>query len=55
MLRHLSMRWRFILAFLAVSVPPMLASAYVATVVISTIFEHNVEKWLKETTRFSAA
>ena len=55
MQRHLSMRWRFILAFLAVSVPPMLASAYVATVVISTIFEHNVEKWLKETTRFSAA
>lgn len=47
-----SLRLRLVVAFLAVAVPAMLASAYVAARLISNVFERNVEQWLGETSRF---
>ena len=46
MLKGLTLRWRLVLAFLAVSVPPVLLASYVAAVLISSTFKHNVERWL---------
>nr|WP_144379126.1 HAMP domain-containing protein [Mesorhizobium amorphae] len=46
MLNGLTLRWRLVLAFLAVSVPPVLIASYVAAVLISSSFKHNVERWL---------
>src|SRR5690349_18449045 len=43
---------RLVIGFLLVSVPAMLASAYVAARLISNAFERNVEQWLGETSRF---
>ena len=37
-----------------VSVPAMLASAFIAAKLISNAFEDNVEHWLRETSRFFA-
>lgn len=50
--RLASLRFRLVLAFLLVSVPPMLAATYVATRLIASAFEDNVEQWLGETTRY---
>ena len=47
--RFTSLRLRLVLGFLLVSVPPMLAAAYVAARLISNAFETNVEQWLGET------
>ena len=47
--RFTSLRLRLVLGFLLVSVPPMLAAAYVAARLISNAFESNVEQWLGET------
>ena len=44
MLKGLTLRWRLVLAFLAVSVPPVLLASYVAAVLISSTFKHNVER-----------
>ena len=50
--RLASLRFRLVLAFLLVSVPPMLAAAYVATRLIASAFEDNVEQWLGETSKY---
>jgi two-component system sensor histidine kinase HydH len=50
--RFASLRTRLVLAFMLVSVPPMLLAAYVAARLISSAFEQNVEEWLADTTRF---
>jgi two-component system sensor histidine kinase HydH len=50
--RFASLRTRLVLAFMLVSVPPMLLAAYVAARVIASAFEQNVEEWLADTTRY---
>jgi len=50
--RMTTLRLRLVIGFLLVSVPAMLASAYVAARLISNAFESNVEQWLGETSRF---
>ena len=50
--RLASLRVRLAIAFLLVSVPPMLAATYVATRLIASAFEDNVQQWLEETSRF---
>ena len=50
--RFASLRIRLVVAFLLVSVPPMLAASYVATRLVSGAFEDNVEQWLGETVKF---
>lgn len=50
--RMSTVRVRLVIAFMLVSVPAMLASAYVAARLISTAFEQNVAQWLGETSRF---
>lgn len=47
-----TLRLRLVIGFLLVSVPAMLASAYVAARLISNAFESNVEQWLGETSRY---
>ncbi len=47
-----SLRTRLVIAFMLVSVPPMLVAAYVAARIISDAFDQNVEQWLGDTTRF---
>ena len=54
MLPMRSLRFRLILAFVLVSVPPMLAATYIGARLISDAFEANVEQWLEETSRFFA-
>jgi len=49
-----TVRLRLVIGFMLVSVPAMLASAYVAARLISNAFESNVEQWLGETSRFFA-
>ena len=49
-----SLRARLILAFVLVSVPPMLTATYIGARLISDAFEANVEQWLEETSRFFA-
>jgi two-component system sensor histidine kinase HydH len=51
-LRFGSLRTRLVLAFMLVSVPPMIVAAYVAARIISDAFDQNVEQWLGDTTRF---
>ena len=46
MLSKLTLRWRLVVAFLAVSVPPVLIASYVAAALISATFKHNVERLL---------
>lgn len=50
--RVTTLRLRLVIAFMLVSVPAMLASAYVAARLISNAFEGNVTKWLRETSSF---
>lgn len=50
--RFASLRSRLVIAFLLVSVPPMLASTYVAARLIAGAYEENVQQWLEETTRY---
>lgn len=50
--RMTTLRLRLVIGFLLVSVPAMLASAYVAARLISNAFESNVEQWLGETSRY---
>ena len=50
--RLASLRVRLVVAFLLVSVPPMLAATYVATRLIASAFEDNVQQWLEETSKF---
>jgi two-component system, NtrC family, sensor histidine kinase HydH len=52
MLRLGSLRTRLVLAFMLVSVPPMLVAAYVTARIVSDAFDQNVEQWLGDTTRF---
>lgn len=47
-----SLRFRLVLAFVLVSVPPMLAATYIGAQLISDAFETNVEQWLEETSQF---
>ena len=49
-----SLRLRLVIAFLLVTVPSMLAAAWLATYLISTAFEGNVRSWLGETVKFFA-
>lgn len=49
-----SLRLRLVIGFMLVSVPAMLASAFIAAKLISNAFEDNVEHWLRETSRFFA-
>lgn len=51
-LRMTTLRLRLVIGFMLVSVPAMLASAYIAARLISNTFEDNVEQWLGETSRF---
>jgi two-component system sensor histidine kinase HydH len=53
-LRMTSLRLRLVIGFMLVSVPAMMASAYIAARLISDAFEENVEQWLGETSRFFA-
>ncbi|MDB5531695.1 MAG: two-component sensor histidine kinase [Hyphomicrobiales bacterium] len=52
--RNLSLRWRLVIAFMLVSVMPVLIASYVAAQVISSLFERNVELWLQDGARFVA-
>lgn len=49
-----SLRLRLVIGFMLVSVPAMLASAFIAAKLISDTFEDNVGHWLRETSRFFA-
>lgn len=49
-----SLRLRLVIGFMLVSVPAMLASAFIAAQLISNAFEDNVAHWLRETSRFFA-
>jgi signal transduction histidine kinase len=51
-LNNLSLRWRLIFAFLAVSVIPVLMASYIAANEIEEVFQRNIENWLSETARF---
>lgn len=53
-IRMTSLRFRLVIGFMLVSVPAMMASAYIAARLISDAFEENVEQWLGETSRFFA-
>ena len=48
----MSLRLRLVIGFMLVSVPAMLASAFIAAKLISSAFEDNVGHWLRETSRF---
>lgn len=47
-----TLRLRLVIGFMLVSVPAMLASAFIAAKLISNAFEDNVSHWLRETSRF---
>lgn len=48
----LSLRVRLVIAFLLVSLPPMLVAAELASRAVATAFEQNVHTWLRESTTF---
>ena len=50
--RFNALRWRLVLAFILVSVPPMLGAAFGVSTLISNTFESNVEDWLTETAHY---
>jgi two-component system, NtrC family, sensor histidine kinase HydH len=52
---HMSLRWRLIIAFLGVSVIPVLVASYVAAELIQRTFERNLAQWLGEAAEFFAA
>ena len=49
-----TLRLRLVIAFLLVTVPSMLAAAWLATHLVSAAFEENVRSWLGETVKFFA-
>ncbi|MGB0084402.1 MAG: HAMP domain-containing sensor histidine kinase [Rhodomicrobiaceae bacterium] len=49
---HISLKWRLILAFLAVSVTPVLVSSYMAASAIQSVFQKNLEQWITEAALF---
>ncbi len=51
-LRLNTLRWRLVLAFVLVSVPPMLGAAFGVGALVSSTFEANVSDWLTETARY---
>jgi signal transduction histidine kinase len=50
--RHMSLKWRLILAFLAVSVMPVLVASYLAAGAIQSAFQRNLEQWISEAALF---
>jgi len=54
-LQFSTLRLRLILAFLLVSVPPMLGATFAVASLISNTFETNVEDWLGETASYFAS
>ncbi|KPF83687.1 hypothetical protein IP70_18275 [alpha proteobacterium AAP38] len=42
------LRWRLVIAFLSVSVLPVLTASYIAADIISGAFASNMERWLQE-------
>jgi signal transduction histidine kinase len=53
MMRYrLSLRVRLVIAFLLVSLPPMLVAAELASRAVATAFEQNVRTWLRESSTF---
>ncbi|MEP6762616.1 MAG: hypothetical protein ABJA93_14785, partial [Sporichthyaceae bacterium] len=50
--RHMPLRWRFILAFLAASVMPVLVASFLAASAIQSVFERNLEQWMSEAALF---
>ena len=53
-LRNLPLRWRLVIAFMLVSVMPVVIASYMAAQVVSSLFEQNVELWLQDGARFVA-
>jgi two-component system, NtrC family, sensor histidine kinase HydH len=51
---RMTVRWRLALAFLSVSVVPVLFSSFFAAQVIAISFERNLESWLGDAARFMA-
>jgi signal transduction histidine kinase len=49
---RLSLRARLVIAFLLVSLPPMLVAAELASSAVETAFEQNVRTWLRESSTF---
>jgi two-component system sensor histidine kinase HydH len=49
---RLSLKWRLIFAFLAVSVMPVLVSTYIAASAIQSVFRSNLEQWVSEAALF---
>lgn len=49
---RLSLKWRLIFAFLAVSVMPVLVSTYMAASAIQSVFQSNLEQWISEAALF---
>ena len=49
---RLSLKWRLIFAFLAVSVMPVLVSTYIAASAIQGVFQSNLEQWVSEAALF---
>lgn len=50
--RRISLKWRLIFAFLAVSVMPVLVSSYMAAGAIQRVFQQNLEQWMSEAALF---
>ena len=50
-----TLRFRLTVAFLLVSVPPMLITALLAAQLLSSAFDKNLNQWLTETLNFFAA
>jgi two-component system, NtrC family, sensor histidine kinase HydH len=49
---RISLKWRLILAFLGVSVAPVLVASYLAASAIQSAFERNLEQWITEAALF---
>ncbi|MDB5376713.1 MAG: two-component sensor histidine kinase [Rubritepida sp.] len=51
---RMNLRWRLVIAFLSVSVLPVLLASFVAAQAIATLFERNLEHWLADAAHFIA-
>ena len=51
-LSRISLKWRLIFAFLAVSVTPVLVSSYMAASAIQSVFQRNLDQWISEAALF---
>ena len=49
---RISLKWRLILAFLGVSVMPVLVASYLAATAIQNVFDRNLEHWISEAAWF---